>query len=232
MCGSEQMRSAFSHLVADGPDYESAEDHPEVDYLRSARGSTMSDKGKIDRRLINAYAHPLRVEILHILSERVASPIEMSKDLGEPIGTVAYHVKVLSKWDLIEEVNSEPRRGAVEHYFKSTPNSALGAIDWDGVPPGLRQNLAAASLATLVPQLITALEAETLENRDSSFLSWQPLTVDELGRKEVAEILGHVDARLKAVAKESRRRLKAQDGISVVAVVGAVDLPGRRRKKQ
>jgi len=222
----------FNVWVTAGANKEGPENHAEVCFFTPARGSTMSEKGTIDQRLIKALAHPLRVKILHILSERVASPNEMSKVLEEPLGNVSYHVTVLDEWELIEEVRSEPRRGAVEHYFKGTPHSAIGAMDWDGGPPTLRQSLAAASLETLVPQLIAALEAETLDDRDSSFISWQPLTVDDLGRKEINEILSDVDARLKAVGKMSRRRLKAEDGISVIAVVGAVELPGKRERKK
>ncbi len=53
------------------------------------------NKSKLDQRLIKALAHPLRVEILAILNERVASPNELAKGLGEGLSQVSYHVKVL-----------------------------------------------------------------------------------------------------------------------------------------
>ncbi len=52
------------------------------------------NKRKLDQRLIKALAHPLRVEILAILNERVASPNELAKGLGEGLSQVSYHVKV------------------------------------------------------------------------------------------------------------------------------------------
>jgi DNA-binding transcriptional ArsR family regulator len=187
----------------------------------------MSENGGIDQRLVKALGHPVRRKILQILGERVASPNEMSRHLDQPLGTVSYHVKVLRESNCIEEVRNEPRRGAVEHYYKASPHSSLGAMSWENVPPALRQSLTTASLDTLIPQVVAALEAKTFEHRDDSSVAWQPLSVDEPGWKEIVEILRDVDARLKAVDKKSRRRLKEQDGISVVAVVGAFELPGR-----
>jgi DNA-binding transcriptional ArsR family regulator len=185
----------------------------------------MSELEGIDPRLMHALSHPLRVRILSILGERVASPLEMAAELDEPLGNVSYHVTVLRDSDCIDEVRNEPRRGAVEHYFKANPRSSLGSISWDTLPPVVRQSLAAASFDTLVPQVVDALRAETFRHRDKSSFYWQPLSLDEPGWKEIAEIIEDVDARIKAVAKKSRRRLKAQDGFSVIAVVGALEIP-------
>ena len=74
----------------------------------------------VDQRLVKALAHPLRVEILIILNERMASPNELSKELEEGLSQVSYHVKVLKDFECIEMVKTEPRRGAVEHYYRAT----------------------------------------------------------------------------------------------------------------
>jgi DNA-binding transcriptional ArsR family regulator len=189
----------------------------------------MSEPKGFDHRLMSALAHPLRVRILWILGERVASPNEMANELDEPLGNVSYHVKVLETSDCIEEVRNEPRRGAVEHYFKATPRSSLGSISWESVPPAVRQSLAAASVDTLIPQVVRALEVETLEARDGSHITWQPLSVDERGWSEILDIIRDVDARFKAVAKKSRRRLKDKDGLSVVVISGAFQTAGRKK---
>jgi Helix-turn-helix domain len=42
-----------------------------------------------------ALAHPLRARILGVLTEQVASPIELTEVLGEPMSKVAWHVQSL-----------------------------------------------------------------------------------------------------------------------------------------
>ena len=84
----------------------------------------------MDQRLVKALAHPLRVEILTILNERMASPNELSKELEEGLSQVSYHVKVLKDFECIEMVKTEPRRGAVEHYYRATARAFLTDSDW------------------------------------------------------------------------------------------------------
>ena len=42
-----------------------------------------------------AIAHPLRAAILNALADREASPIELAKEMGEPLPNVSYHVRAL-----------------------------------------------------------------------------------------------------------------------------------------
>lgn len=62
---------------------------------------TKTPPALVDQRLVKALAHPLRVHILNILNERTASPNQLSKELGEDLSSVSYHVKVLKDIDCI-----------------------------------------------------------------------------------------------------------------------------------
>ena len=73
----------------------------------------------VDSRLAKALAHPLRVQLLAALNEGVASPNELSKKLDEPLTNVSYHVRMLHDLGCIELVETEPRRGALEHYYRA-----------------------------------------------------------------------------------------------------------------
>jgi DNA-binding transcriptional ArsR family regulator len=46
------------------------------------------------------------------------SPSQLAVALGEPIGTVSYHVRELAEAGLLELVRTEPRRGALEHFYR------------------------------------------------------------------------------------------------------------------
>ena len=51
-----------------------------------------------DPRYVKAMSHPLRVRILALLDERIASPVELAGWLDATLGTSAYHVRTLERW--------------------------------------------------------------------------------------------------------------------------------------
>ena len=66
-----------------------------------------------------AVGHPLRARILEALAGEPRSPNELAVEFGEPLGNVSYHVLVLRDLGIIELVETAPRRGAVEHYYRA-----------------------------------------------------------------------------------------------------------------
>src|SRR3954471_24787211 len=59
-----------------------------------------------EARIAKALAHPLRARILQRLGERVASPGDLSVELGAPLGVVSYHVRMLRDYDCVELVRT------------------------------------------------------------------------------------------------------------------------------
>jgi DNA-binding transcriptional ArsR family regulator len=88
----------------------------------------VADKGGagIDLELMKALSHPVRVEILEALQGRVASPTELSEEIGASCGVISYHATTLLKCGCLELVHSKGRRGALENFFAATPRSLLG----------------------------------------------------------------------------------------------------------
>jgi DNA-binding transcriptional ArsR family regulator len=75
----------------------------------------------LDERLAKALSHRLRVQILQRLTEHgAASPSELADVLEEPLGNISYHMRVLRELDCLEFVRTEPRRGALEHFYRAT----------------------------------------------------------------------------------------------------------------
>lgn len=75
--------------------------------------------------------HDVRTRILRELLKGPSSPNQMADALGEALGNVSYHVKALAGTDpkakpgikktpLVELTHTEPRRGAVEHFYRLT----------------------------------------------------------------------------------------------------------------
>ena len=113
----------------------------EAGKARSSKRAGKNQKGRIDKGLVKALTHDLRVEILEILGERIASPKELAIEVGEGLSQVSYHVKVLRTYECIELVSTKPRRGAVEHYYRATSRgyAALSLMGIEVTPPPKKQ---------------------------------------------------------------------------------------------
>jgi DNA-binding transcriptional ArsR family regulator len=74
----------------------------------------------IDQRLAKALSNSLRAQALNLIAEGVASPKLIAEQLGLDVRNVAYHVRVLKRLDCIELVETQQRRGAVEHVYRVT----------------------------------------------------------------------------------------------------------------
>jgi DNA-binding transcriptional ArsR family regulator len=73
----------------------------------------------VETRMMKALSHPLRWRILEHLAAGPASPSMIATELGEPLGNVSYHVKILLSYDAIELVETRPVRGALEHVYRA-----------------------------------------------------------------------------------------------------------------
>jgi DNA-binding transcriptional ArsR family regulator len=191
--------------------------------MQGEAGVQLGGRDESNQQLLRALNHPLRVEILRILGEQVASPKMMAKMLRVPLGTVSYHAKVLLACDCIEEVRQASRRGATEHFYRAKPNSSVGSLKWQQVPAKLKKDLAALSLDSFTDRVVSALEKGAFKKSNQSIFSWHPITVDAQGRQELHDLLDEVVAGIEVVANKSRRRLGEADGTSLLVAVAAIE---------
>ena len=198
-----------------------------------SKGKAATGGRGVDQRLVKALAHELRVEILAILNERIASPNELAKELDEGLSQVSYHVKVLRQYKCIELVKTEPRRGAVEHYYRATSRAFLSDRDWRELPASVRPGLSADLVQAVVDDAVAALEGETFDSRDNRHLSWTPLVVDEQGWGELTQALEETLERVLKIQAESGKRLAKASEAGVPASVAMLgyEVPASSKKK-
>jgi DNA-binding transcriptional ArsR family regulator len=91
-----------------------------------------------DPRLVKALAHPLRIQILRVLSDRVASPSVIAQELGVRLPNVSYHVRFLERVGVLELVRTRPRRGAVEHYYRARGRVRITDRVWGQLPETIK----------------------------------------------------------------------------------------------
>ena len=158
-----------------------------------------------EARIAKALAHPLRARILQRLGERVASPGDLAVELDAPLGVVSYHVRMLRDYDCVELVRTEPRRGALQHFYKATARPQLEDSQWRTLPAQLRRELAGETIQDLVTDLAAAADAGTLEDAEI-VLQRTPLELDEKAFKKLNKLLAKTHEQALAIAAESAAR--------------------------
>jgi hypothetical protein len=167
----------------------------------------------------------MRVRILEALQGRTASPTELAREFRESLGVVSYHANALLDVDCIEQVRTRPKRGTIEHFYTATPRSFIGHQDWRRAPVSIRGGVTGEALRSFIAKVGAALDADTIDSREDTTLNWMPITVDEQGWRETAEILDRALRELMTVAADSRGRLGEADGIPVVTGMAAFEAP-------
>ena len=172
-------------------------------------------KDGVEQIVAKAFAHPLRVQILIILNERVASPNLLAQELDQSLNLVAYHVRVLEKYDCIELVDTKQRRGATEHFYRATRRQFLSDSEWSRMPQSLRPGLSGAMLKSVFDDIEEAVKANTLDEPDDRHLSRTPMVVDQQGWGEVSKLLSDTLDRVFEIQSESGERLanSGEDGM-------------------
>jgi DNA-binding transcriptional ArsR family regulator len=157
--------------------------------------------------MVKAIGHPLRMKLLGILNQKVASPRELAEQLGEPLGNVSYHVRILADLGAVELVRAEPRRGAVEHYYRALMRPWFNQRDWDALPTSLRHTASDAILEYIWRDTAAAVEAGAFDEKTNRHLSRTPLILDDEAFQELEDLLAKVIDRALELEAESASRL-------------------------
>lgn len=176
----------------------------------------------VDHSYMKALSKRERVEILAILCERVASPKEISEELDEGLSQVSYHVNVLRGCRLIRLAKTEPRRGAVEHFYCATTPTLTPPETWKHLPSAMRKDISIRIMQEFFEDASAAMEAGLFDESPGE-LSFAPLVLDPKGIEEFGELArGFLDSVTKLQAKADKRQPK--DGLTTGTKTASVFL--------
>jgi DNA-binding transcriptional ArsR family regulator len=153
------------------------------------------------QRLLKILSHPVRIEVLRELQHRVASPKELADELGEPLSTVSYHFKYLRSEGCIEILETQPRRGAVEHFYRAK---------------------ATLEVRDLMAEAVRALDAGTFDAREDGNSCWMPMELDEKGWRELIDRQAEWVKELERIRADAGKRLVKGDAASRRVVSGLI----------
>ncbi len=134
----------------------------------------------------------------------MASPSEIADALVEPLGNVSYHVRILRELDCVELVRTEPRRGALEHFYRAKVSPWLSNEQWSQLPATFRRKTLARTLSEI---LEAAAKAGGQGGFDGLESHASRVALDEAGRTEIAALLAETrEAALRIHAASAGRR--------------------------
>jgi DNA-binding transcriptional ArsR family regulator len=168
--------------------------------------------GELDEALLKAISHPLRHRLLGLLDDRIASPNELARELGLPLGRVSYHIRLLADLGAIELVRTEPRRGALEHFYRAVTRGWFSEDDWARLPRSARRGIIGQSLQRIFSDVTAAVDAGGFDG-PANQVTRASLELDERGLEEVAEVIANAAERVSRINAESADRRGAEEGV-------------------
>jgi len=194
-------------------------------HVRRVSVAAQPDVDAVDSRVVKALGHPTRVRILNVLRDReLASPVELSNELGVALGTVGYHVRRLEALGFIELAKRTQRRGAVEHHYR-----ARAVLDEAPAERGRAPDSGAGAQATaLASEAQTALALGGFDGV-AARADRLVVAVDARGEAALARALPRWQATIERIGAASAKRLaraRAPVPHECVAVVMRFDVAG------
>jgi len=159
-----------------------------------------------DPKLVRAYAHPLRISILGLLDNRVASPSEIASELGTPLPNTAYHVRQLASLGFIKLVGRRVRGGAVEHRYTATVRPVVTDDVHDQLPDIVKRAIAGGFIEQSIANIVAAYEQGGFD-RERVHCTRSTGRIDARGWEDIADILKKALTGIKRTIEESEKRV-------------------------
>ena len=174
-----------------------------------------------DPRYVKAMSHPLRIRILALLTERVASPVELAEWLDASLGVVAYHVRTLHRLGMIELVKETRVRGAVEHHYRAKERPRVSEEAWADAPPVAKQAAVGSSLQMIYEYASASAAAGGFDTGDTH-LTRTMMRLDPQARKELSRAFVELVEKAQAIDEAAKERIADDphaDDVTDVATV-------------
>ena len=167
----------------------------------------------LETRLAKALSHPLRPRILQILQLRgEASPQQVANELGERLGNVAYHMRILKDHGCVELVRTEPRRGAIEHYYRAIIAPYIDDEQWEQLPVAIRRQLSGQTLGQVMRGIADAARHGGFDSA-GAHVARVRLELDRQGWAELSDAVMQTLHRVEEIQGAARARGAGDDAV-------------------
>lgn len=190
-------------------------------------GNRAGRRAARQNRLI-ALSDPLRAEILRILVERPASPVEMAHELGAPTPNVSHHTKRLVDLDCAELVEERKVQGAIQHIYRATDRALVATEEWEEMNPPEAQGFLAETMQMVIDDFVASERAQTVGPDADFHLTRTPVVLDRQGLEEGLRIFEEARLAMAEVERRSAERSdEGEEALAVSSVLGLFRVPPR-----
>lgn len=184
----------------------------------------------LETRLAKVFGDPVNIRIVNEVDEVAMSPTELAERIGDlPVWQVDKKCKHLEKYGWVarvEERTGGARRGAKEVYYRATRPPAKVDL-WPEPATAGRSDQGATILKAFYQRVIESFAAGTMDERHDRHLTWSVLLVDELGWKQVTDLLRAAEKQLAEVRRRTSHRLNSSGtpGFTVTCFLAGFEVP-------
>lgn len=154
-------------------------------------------------QLLHALNHPVRRAILRCLVAGPGSAKTLKEQMGQPLGTVSYHLNqvLADRCNAVELVETIRRRGSIEKVYRLRPEARLIA---ELTMPSAGQTTSTPvpeqiSLEAFIAVAATAIENQAFNDLSGSAWEWFPAAVDTDTWTQICEARADFNTRVREV---------------------------------
>jgi hypothetical protein len=196
---------------------------------------TRSDKGqsRFPAAFVVAMSHPIKVRCLTRMARRPTSAVAIAREFGEESSNVAYHIRKLEEWNLVECVGFRPVRGSTEKSFRTVDISAILEDDWGDLPLAKRRVWIETAFSFYGSDLLFSLEEGTLAKQDDLEISRTSFNVDDRGWADLKAVFVSAQEKVEEIKAESETRIALEEATPrpVLSYLSVFDMPPEKKRR-
>jgi predicted ArsR family transcriptional regulator len=195
--------------------------------------ATRVERRQATQNRLKAMQHPLRAEAFRLIKEQAPiSPAEVARELEADIPTVSYHVRKLAEYDCVEEVESRPVRGVVEHFYRATEIHMVDIEEWAELAeqnPEIAEVLTDEFMQNIVDDFTASRRAGIVARDENFWITRTSHVLDDEGLGEALEAAEAYEATITEIAARCAARREPEDpGVPVSSSIVLFKMPPRR----
>ena len=145
------------------------------------------------------------------------------------VSQVGFHIHELLDTGCIELAGTEPRRGAVEHFYRAVLRPRISDEEWQAMTDAERRKIASLVIQAVTAEALASLRAGKLDADDDLHMAWRVMNLDAEGRRELAAEQAKALARTEEIEARAANRLVEAGETGTSTIVAAMGFDRSRQ---